>query len=654
MGPVAEWLATGCRGMVRVGGERTGLVANGGRNTSSSRLMHRQALVLPLPSIQGPRLCIYSLLFFSKTDSRGKISNKQTRGDMASQQKQPRYRTRAVAGREPCRGPEVWTPDLVERIAAFLPRNEVAVTLRLVNMATAALLSTFKAVRVAEPLPAYCYEHSEQYPPLRDVFRGSAKRRKQLVRAAARSGSLEVVDVALEASGLSPGGWLFAAAAGGKGAHGAALALCKRLLAMGCPSEDSQSGGHDRFPTALEEAAAAGNADVCAWLLAGGRQLCQWDKGAVYAAARSGHAGLVFWLQSHPMASAQAKRSFCVDQLLTAAAHGCKLPDLQRIYQHWLGGRPPRPPHLPGQQALPDLSFGTFAPGYFERRPDGFVCDHRDYTFSNILAAAAGSPTACWLEKLDGLMRWHCGEGTDQLLGSCRNELCRIFRGAMSRPDGVSRVRLLWEERGWRPGDGLTAAVGEAATRCDAAAVAFLFEELGAEMQADDMYGLSYPPLTGPIQAGDLRFLQLMLRTYRVRCRSKRFYCLVLCAAEAGHLAILRWLFEWAAERERVQGNDVPRHYYIEDALQNGLRRAIRNGHAAAVRFLLGQGARLEPGPPWWLEAARSGSVETLRVLAESGYAPNVSKAGGGRGSRGTGAATDVVRQPSLVGWRAL
>eukprot|EP00198_Chlamydomonas_reinhardtii_P004123 XP_001693459.1 predicted protein [Chlamydomonas reinhardtii] len=489
---------------------------------------------------------------------------------MASQQKQPRYRTRAVAGREPCRGPEVWTPDLVERIAAFLPRNEVAVTLRLVNMATAALLSTFKAVRVAEPLPAYCYEHSEQYPPLRDVFRGSAKRRKQLVRAAARSGSLEVVDVALEASGLSPGGWLFAAAAGGKGAHGAALALCKRLLAMGCPSEDSQSGGHDRFPTALEEAAAAGNADVCAWLLAGGRQLCQWDKGAVYAAARSGHAGLVFWLQSHPMASAQAKRSFCVDQLLTAAAHGCKLPDLQRIYQHWLG-----------------------------------------------------SPTACWLEKLDGLMRWHCGEGTDQLLGSCRNELCRIFRGAMSRPDGVSRVRLLWEERGWRPGDGLTAAVGEAATRCDAAAVAFLFEELGAEMQADDMYGLSYPPLTGPIQAGDLRFLQLMLRTYRVRCRSKRFYCLVLCAAEAGHLAILRWLFEWAAERERVQGNDVPRHYYIEDALQNGLRRAIRNGHAAAVRFLLGQGARLEPGPPWWLEAARSGSVETLRVLAESGYAPN-------------------------------
>ncbi|KAG2443851.1 hypothetical protein HXX76_002194 [Chlamydomonas incerta] len=396
-----------------------------------------------------------------------------------------------------------------------------------------------------------------------------------------------------------------------------ALALCKRLEAMGCPLMDSDSQARlDGFPTALEEASAAGNADVCAWLLAGGRPRSKWSWGALYAAARGGHAGLVLWLQSQPQmrSSKDTVGDFSVRKLLKAAAHGCTLPDLQRIYQEWLGRRLPQP-------QIDEME--TFGPRYVERRPDGLICNLESSAFSQLLEAAAGSPTPCWLDKITSLMRWHCGADGEQLLGSCGEALSRIFGGAMTAPDGVDRVQRLWE-RGWRPDDELAASVRAAAGRCDAAAVRYLTDELGANVPMDSrFYWSPYPPLTGPVQAGDPAFLQLMLRTYRVGCSGKRFYYLLQSAAEAGHASIIDCLLAWEAEPEQRQAQDLRPGVYLKAGLQEGLRLAVRNGHAAAVRCLLGHGARLERGPPWWLEAAKSGSVETLRVLAESGYATN-------------------------------
>ncbi|KAG2436549.1 hypothetical protein HYH02_011486 [Chlamydomonas schloesseri] len=450
----------------------------------------------------------------------------------------------------------------------------------------------------------------------------------KLVCGAARSGSLEVVEAALEATGLSAGGWVFAAAAGGKAGPGAALALCKRLLGLGCPLSVKYG------LTALDKAAAAGNADVCEWLLAGEPQRCQWSCNALCAAARGGHADLVFWLQAQARPNEQSRYFSYAVHLMMAAAHGCSLANLGRIYKEWLGRRPPRPPQLPPppppgrEHQQPRNRARPFGPDFCETRPDGFRVTFSSENFVAMLAAAARCPTEEWLDKVDSLMRWHCGDGSEQLLGSCAEALSKIFGAAMSAPDGLARVRLMWEQRGWRPADGLTAAVGAAAVRRDTEAVRVLFRELGARMEEDHQYGLWYLPLSGPVLAGDLAFLQLMLRTYHVPCSGKRFCSLVVNAAEEGHEHVVRWLLGWVAaepepEPEPPAEYGLSRRQCFTEALNRGLHAAVCYGSAAAVRCLLEQGARLEPGPPWWLNAVRSGSVATLRALAESGYAPN-------------------------------
>ncbi|PNW84316.1 hypothetical protein CHLRE_04g229422v5 [Chlamydomonas reinhardtii] len=107
-------------------------------------------------------------------------------------------------------------------------------TLRLLNKTIATVLSSpeHKRVRASQPLPAHAYSSL----PAAAIQRGSTWQREELVRVAARSGSLEAVDAALAATCLSKclsnGDWLLGAAAEAPG-PGVALALCQQLAARG-------------------------------------------------------------------------------------------------------------------------------------------------------------------------------------------------------------------------------------------------------------------------------------------------------------------------------------------------------------------------------------------------------------------------------------
>eukprot|EP00198_Chlamydomonas_reinhardtii_P008405 XP_001697742.1 predicted protein [Chlamydomonas reinhardtii] len=262
----------------------------------------------------------------------------------------------------------------------------------------------------------------------------SASERRQLVCAVAATGSLEAVDAALEATQLTPGAWLVWAAARAEGLRpGVALALCKRLCARGCPVEGDPGYVYKWYPT-LQHAAKAGNADVCEWLLARGR--CRWLAEAVYNAAAAGHVGLVRVLLAR--CPGECKRMLRVGRLLASAAGGYPLPALEELYNHWLGTRRAQ---LRGRGQRQAASRGpvNFGPAFDEEGPDGFHCSVSSSDFERVLAAAAGSPMACWLGKLDALLQWHCGDAGPGLLARSPSVLDHVFGAAMEQPDGLSR-----------------------------------------------------------------------------------------------------------------------------------------------------------------------------------------------------------------------
>jgi hypothetical protein len=78
-------------------------------------------------------------------------------------------------------------------------------------------------------------------------------------------------------------------------------------------------------PATLDSAAAAGNIKACRWLLQT-RTRVRWQDGAVWAAARAGHAYLTTWLLERG-----PERRVDVGRLLRAAAHGCSLLEMPRF-----------------------------------------------------------------------------------------------------------------------------------------------------------------------------------------------------------------------------------------------------------------------------------------------------------------------------------
>ncbi|GLC76320.1 hypothetical protein PLESTF_001766200 [Pleodorina starrii] len=173
----------------------------------------------------------------------------------------------------------VWLPQLVERFAAFLPPNEVACGLRLVNKATAALLTSREhtTILISQPVPHRDFARRWGNPPALRPLTWS--QRRQLLRLTARSGSLANLDTLLGLADYCPLRPDVLEAAAGAGQ----LAMCQVLRQRGCPWSHS----------VLDAAAYGGDWETCCWLLANG---CPWNRDAPGSAARGGHVGLMDWL----------------------------------------------------------------------------------------------------------------------------------------------------------------------------------------------------------------------------------------------------------------------------------------------------------------------------------------------------------------------
>ncbi|GFR43346.1 hypothetical protein Agub_g4268, partial [Astrephomene gubernaculifera] len=276
-------------------------------------------------------------------------------------------------------------PEILDRISSYMPKNEVACTLRLVNKVTAAHFDRpgDRIVRVSELVPHHAFVARYGDPGIRK--RLDFNTRLQLLRLVARSGSIPNLAFAIEAMGIvlaeNPPACLFSEAA----AEGH-LDVCKWLLQQGYRWK--------RCGSALSAAARAGHRVMCEWLLANGHPR---SIEAPAAAAEGSHIGLMEWLAKQHQRSAQSI-GIIRTSTLKGIARGCSLSVLM---QHFAAGEP-----------IED-----------------------DHAKADVLAAAASSSTSDWRAKVE----WLELQGYPLARAACTEVLNRISPAE----DAMDRLRWL-------------------------------------------------------------------------------------------------------------------------------------------------------------------------------------------------------------------
>ncbi|KXZ51869.1 hypothetical protein GPECTOR_11g305 [Gonium pectorale] len=482
--------------------------------------------------------------------------------------------------------PRVWSqlpPELAERIVSFMDRNEVATNFRLFNKAAAAQFRgpQYTTIRLSQPVPPHTF--AAKWGAL---FGGSTrgltlKRRQQLVCLVAASGVVPNLEVAQRASRTVQRYETFvAAAAAGQ------LESCKWLRIRNFPISaiDLDSSG------LLGAAARGGHQHVCAWLLRAHPRIGPWASRGEAEAARGGHVRLMDWLLARrrpvdpaegsayrrgrrdgalPAAPVASLTGPEAAELITAAAHGCGLPTLQRLWTAY--ARHLR--HDVDGQAAALAGLGVLA--------------HQRGDKEEVLAAAAGSPTPDWAAKMEWLEAQGCPRG--------RGAVAEAAAG--SGPDAAARLAWLLGRGGY----GVDHRAVVAAAR-------------GGNVEALQLLlGLVLPPRPPALlqprdsiiwaasdqaaQGGHLEALRLLhgagwLPEVRVCYQT---------AAREGHLHILAWM---------VQALGV--------ALDADLFKAgAASGSVEVMAWLA------ERGCAWdqlaWNAAAEAGCEEALEWLAERG-----------------------------------
>lgn len=159
----------------------------------------------------------------------------------------------------------VWLPELVQRIATFLPRNAIPCILRLVDSATAAQFSGWKhrTIHLSEPVPHGLF--AARWSPPRATRNLPLELRCRLVALTAASGVVENMPVALAAAGclVQPALLGYAAAAGQvKVGTGCAARVCVfHFCGMG-----TTSLGSKYFKSKLNGNVLLPASQMCAWL----------------------------------------------------------------------------------------------------------------------------------------------------------------------------------------------------------------------------------------------------------------------------------------------------------------------------------------------------------------------------------------------------
>ncbi|PNH11306.1 Ankyrin repeat domain-containing protein [Tetrabaena socialis] len=453
----------------------------------------------------------------------------------------------------------IWLPEVVHHFASFLGGNEQACTLRLVNKATATQFRgpQHTTIRLSQQVPHHAFAWRWGGG---GATRGlTVRQRQQLPCLTARSGSIANLALLLArddlTSPLEHRVMVDAVEAG-------QLEACRWLLQQGCLWSDG----------VLDVAAGAGHKEVCEWLLAvggtfsadpvryaaaGGHwELCEWllaqdcsvEDQAAIAAARGGYMGLIDWLLERTV------RFPNTWDLMEAVASGCNLPTLQRLHHTYVDTP------------------------YAQMSAAGELSDAEELLGGEqgwVTAAAAGSPTADWRDKVE----WLETRGYPLTDIACRD--------IAARED--CREALEWlQQRGYPFTAGMAHYVAQ---NGDADALEFL---LAQGVHLDTAPAASYAP------RGHDHLATLKLLHARRVCIGHRN---VASAAANGQLPVVAWLVE-------VLG--------AATALTAGVyARAARSGSAELLAWLH------EAGCPWdasaFAEAAASGSEEQLEWLVECG-----------------------------------
>ncbi|GIL78623.1 hypothetical protein Vretimale_6222 [Volvox reticuliferus] len=300
---------------------------------------------------------------------------------------------------------EVWsTPLLLERIASFLPRAEVACNVRCVNPVTAVVLAF--PILLSEPCPSDVFAAYWSVP---DVTRScTLSKRRHLLALVGASGVVANFETALKAAGTVPTGeTMEAAASAGK------LESCMWLHKRGCP-----------WGKALSMAASAGHLELCEWLLGNG---CTWTRDAVYAAARGGHRVLMEWLLQQR--TTDHGSDVRMEELLAAAVEGFDLNTFKQLYRDLFNGD-----LLPQRQ--------------LQQQPRRLSPMQQDL----LIAAAAGSPGTDWQAKVKWIEDQDCDNDLKPPQPASKKPIVTRSLNAASRAaicqNAVARLRWL-QERGY-------------------------------------------------------------------------------------------------------------------------------------------------------------------------------------------------------------
>ncbi|PNH07469.1 hypothetical protein TSOC_006073, partial [Tetrabaena socialis] len=370
-------------------------------------------------------------------------------------------------------------------------------------------------------------------------------KRKQLLCLIAASGSVANLMSAEEGAGLLLREEVVeAAAAAGQ------REVCRWLVRqVGVPWGNS-----------LDAAAGTGRQAMCNWLLAQG---CKGDfMSAAIAAARGGHVSLMDWLLAllPDHSQLQASEHWPLLQLLGAVAEGCDLATLIRMHQQLtLGGGGLQLQRQEGQQQANGGDAGK------------------------VVACAAGSLTPCWQAKVEWLLDlgypaipWNPFVPPGSTSGEAR--YC---------PDALLG-RLAWlRQRGFPVGRGqYESAASEAARAGNMAVLNTMFprdgQAWGPDVEADEDYWIMLGqddslPTSRAAAEGRVDVLELLSsRGFRMDRE-----CMADLAAYRGHVNVLMWMEE------------------------KGFGRFIRTGHMAFV-------------------SVQSGSLETVTWLYEHGCPPRL------------------------------
>ncbi|GFR42729.1 hypothetical protein Agub_g3647 [Astrephomene gubernaculifera] len=473
----------------------------------------------------------------------------------------------ASTGSQTIGGTTIWIPDIVQRVVSFLPINEVACTIRLLNKATAAQLRSpiYTAVRLSQPVPIHAFAWRWGSP---DAVRSlTFDKRLRLLGLTAASGSLTNLQIAVETSGCvlaaKPCNVVFGEAAASGHVH-----VCEWLKQQGCPMDG-----------ALPAAARTGQRAACEWLLA---HDCPWSDAAVCLVAGSGNMALLDWflsLRQGPRHSRTPRVRVPPNVLFIAAIAGMpSLSQLQQLHQTLLNSAP----------------LGEFESSVQAR----------------MVAAAAGSLSPDWHAKVEWLE-----------MQGCRGD-AEFARNVAARPDAADYLgRLL------RCGCPVNEdAAAEAAERGDVATLALLasyFPNLLTEtvarraaraghletLQWLHAHGcrMGVSTVRASLHSGRLQLVAWLQEVLGLDLRDAEAAAgLMRTAAHLGNVELMAWL----RERGCGWGDGV----FVS---------AAEGGCEEAMEWLAAQGCPIDQVVPMrfdpYIAASQRGDMATLRCMRRLG-----------------------------------